>query len=77
MTAKRSDPSESDLPARLSQPAQRARAGAGIQSLKQLTRFSETEIKRLHGIGPNAMKQLHEALGARGLSFAAEKKNKA
>jgi hypothetical protein len=77
MTAKRSDQSQSDLPAKLSQPAQRALAGAGIRSLKQLTRFSEAEIKKLHGIGPNAMKQLNEALAARGLSFAVEKKKKA
>jgi DNA-directed RNA polymerase alpha subunit len=77
MTAKRSDQSKSDLPAKLSQPAQRALAGAGIKSLKQLTRFSEPEIKKLHGIGPNAMNQLNEALAARGLSFAVEKKKKA
>ena len=77
MTVKRNDSSGSDLPAKLSQPAQRALAGAGIKSLKQLTQFSEAEIKKLHGIGPNAMKQLNEALAARGLSFAVEKKNKA
>jgi len=74
VTAKRSDQSESDLPAKLSQPAQRALAGAGIKSLKQLTRFNEAEIKKLHGIGPNAMKQLHEALTAKGYSFAEKKK---
>ena len=73
MTVKRSDPSESDLPARLSQPAQRALAGAGIKNLKQLTKFSEAEIKKLHGIGPNAIKQLHAALAAKGLSFAEKK----
>ena len=76
MITKRSDHSESDLPTKLSQPAQRALAGAGIKSLKQLTKFSEAEIKKLHGIGPNAIKQLREALAARGLSFAAEKKAK-
>ena len=76
MTAKPSNQSESDLPTKLSQPAQRALAGAGIKSLKQLTKFSEAEIKKLHGIGPNAIKQLHAALAARGLSFAAEKKGK-
>jgi len=77
MKAKRLDPSQSDFLAKLSQPAQRALAGAGIKSLKQLTGFREAEIKKLHGIGPNAMKQLHEALAARGLSFAAEQKSKA
>jgi len=59
---------QSDLP-KLSAPAQRALAGAGIQNLKQLTKFSEAEIKQLHGIGPNALKQLRSALKAKGLSF--------
>ena len=54
---------------RLAQPAQRALAGAGIQSLEQLAHFSETEIRQLHGIGPNALDQLREVLEARGLSF--------
>ena len=63
---------ENDLP-RLAQPAQRALAGAGIQHLQQLTKFSEAEIKRLHGIGPNALKSLHRALAEKGLSFANKK----
>ena len=59
---------QSDLP-RLAAPAHRALAGAGIQNLQQLTKFSEAEIKQLHGIGPNALKQLRSALKAKGLSF--------
>lgn len=62
---------ESDLPAGLAAPARRALAGAGIRRLEQLTRMSEAELKDLHGIGPNALRQLREALAARGLSFAA------
>jgi len=76
MTVKRNAQSESDLPAKLSQPAQRALAGAGIKNLKQLTKFSEAEIKQLHGIGPNAINQLRSALAAKGLSFADKKKSK-
>ena len=64
---------ESDLPAKLAQPARRALAGAGIQRLEQLSQFSLAEIKRLHGIGPNALEQLSRALAEKGLSFAAEK----
>ena len=64
--------STSDLP-KLSAPAQRALAGAGIQNLKQLSTFSEKQIKNLHGIGPNALKELQNALQAKGLSFAKEK----
>lgn len=68
---------ESDLPIGLSAPARRALVGAGYLRLEQLTRVSEKEIKRLHGIGPNALKQLNHALGAKGLSFADEKSRKA
>lgn len=65
---------ESDLPAKLGAPAERALAGAGIKTLKQLTKFSEAEIKQLHGVGPNALGKLRQALAGRGLSFAKEKK---
>ncbi len=61
---------ESDLPIKLAQPARRALAAAGIQRLEQLTRFSEAQVKQLHGIGPNALNQLRQALAARGLAFA-------
>jgi DNA-directed RNA polymerase alpha subunit len=76
MTVKRSDQSESDFPARLSQPALRALSGAGIKNLKQLSKFSESEIKKLHGMGPNGINQLRVALAAKGLSFADKKKSK-
>jgi DNA repair protein RadC len=64
---------KNDLPEELAAPAQRALAGARIQNLNQLSKFSETEIKQMHGIGPNALKQLRNALNASGLSFASEK----
>ena len=67
---------ESDLPIGLSAPARRALVGAGYLRLEQLTKVSEKEIKRLHGIGPNALKQLSHALGTQGLSFADEKSKK-
>lgn len=73
MNSKINHQSESDLP-KLSAPAQRALAGAGIQRLEQLTKFTEAEIKRLHGIGPNALAELCRALGAKGLSFAVVEK---
>jgi hypothetical protein len=62
----------SDLP-KLAAPAQRALAAAGVQRLEHLTKFSDVEIKQWHGIGPNALAQLHRALKKRGLSFAANK----
>jgi len=64
---------ESDLPIDLSRPAQRALHEAGYLRLEQLTKVSETELKQLHGIGPNAIKKLRHALDAKGLSFAEAK----
>ena len=73
---KQNDQRKSDLPEKLGSPAQRALANAGIQNLKQLTKFREAEIKQLHGIGPNAMDKLHRALKAKGLSFANKEQKK-
>jgi hypothetical protein len=62
-------PPGSDLPEKIGQPAHRALAGAGIQTLAQLSNFSEAEIKNLHGVGPNAIGKLRQALAEKGLAF--------
>lgn len=59
-----------DLPAKLSKPAQRALANAGIKSLKQLSGFTESEIKKLHGIGPDALKKIDAAFKEKGLKYS-------
>jgi hypothetical protein len=59
---------ESDLP-KLAAPARRALAHAGYTHLEQLADVSELEISGLHGMGPNALGALREALAQRGLSF--------
>ena len=64
---------DSDLAVQLAAPARRALTQAGYVRLEQLTRVSEAELKQLHGIGPNAIKQLRSALSANGLSFAEKK----
>ena len=63
---------ESDLP-RLASPARRALAGAGYSRLEQFTEVSEDEIMELHGMGPNAMAKLRQAMAEKGLSFAGRK----
>jgi len=55
---------------RLAAPAQRALTGAGYTTLEQLAKTSEAKVRELHGIGPNALKVLHAALAANGMSFA-------
>jgi hypothetical protein len=62
---------ENDLP-KLSAPADRALAAAGVKHLKDLTKFSEAEVKKWHGIGPNALEQLRRALQEQDLSFRKE-----
>ncbi len=63
----------SGLP-KLAAPAVRALQGAGITSLKQLTKVSEDELMQLHGMGKNALGTLRDALKERGLSFREPKK---
>jgi len=67
---------ESDLPIGLSAPARRALVGAGYSRLEQLSRVSEAELKKLHGVGPKAINLLRSALDAKGLSFADGKSEK-
>jgi hypothetical protein len=59
---------KTDLP-KLAAPARRALLGAGYTRLEQLAEVSESEVMKLHGMGPNALRVLREALEQRGLSF--------
>jgi hypothetical protein len=62
---------ESDgFPPKLAKPAQRALAQAGYTRLEQLSKVTEAELAKLHGMGPKAIGQLREALTAVGKSFA-------
>jgi predicted flap endonuclease-1-like 5' DNA nuclease len=50
-------------------PAQRALAGAGYTELTQLAGAPQAELKKLHGMGPKALRILQEALQEQGLSL--------
>lgn len=73
----RKEAQESNLPAGMGAPAMRALAAAGITNLEQLTHFREIDIKKLHGVGPNAMNKLRAAMAEKGLSYADAEKPKA
>jgi uncharacterized protein YdhG (YjbR/CyaY superfamily) len=60
-----------DFP-KLGAPAERALVSAGYVRLEQLTKLTEADLSRLHGMGPNALGRLRVALKSRGLSFAQE-----
>ncbi|KPL79509.1 helix-hairpin-helix domain-containing protein [Herpetosiphon geysericola] len=61
-----------DFPPKLSRPAYRALLHAGYTSLAQLTQVTTLELGKLHGMGPKGIRQLREALAAKGLTFADE-----
>ena len=53
----------------LGAPARRALEGAGIKTLAQLARRTESELLDLHGFGPSSLPKLRAALAERGLAF--------
>ena len=70
MTTPADDAPRSDLPRAIGRPATRALHLAGHTRLDDLTRVHETELLRLHGVGPGAIRVLRAALAERGQSFA-------
>ncbi len=53
----------------LSAPARRALENKGIKTVKQLARFSETDILALHGMGKTSLPKLRTELKKAGLHF--------
>ena len=54
---------------KLSAPARRALSGAGYTRLDELVEVSESDLKKIHGMGPTAIAALRAALDESGLSF--------
>jgi predicted flap endonuclease-1-like 5' DNA nuclease len=58
-----------NLPDGLAQPALRALAAAGINALTDFAKFTESDLAKLHGIGPNALIKIKKSLAEQGLTF--------
>jgi DNA uptake protein ComE-like DNA-binding protein len=58
------------LPKNIGAPATRALASAGYTTLPQLANVPAAELKKLHGVGPKALRLLQEALEQHGLSLS-------
>ena len=54
-------------------PAQRALARAGYKGLGQLSKITEGELAKLHGMGPKALTLLRARLAEQGGAFAKPK----
>ena len=55
-----------NLPRNIGAPATRALTAAGYSSLEQLNGVPATELEKLHGVGPRAIRLLEEALREHG-----------
>ena len=56
---------------KLSRPAQRALAEAGIVTFADLAGWLRKDVAALHGIGPKSFVELDPAMAARGLDYRA------
>lgn len=53
----------------LAAPARRALESKGINTIEQLSKYSEEEILQLHGMGKSSIPKLKNALQEKGLEF--------
>jgi hypothetical protein len=56
----------------MSAPARRALESEGITTLRQLSKWTETELLQLHGMGPGSLPKLRSILKSEGLQFKNE-----
>jgi len=50
-------------------PARRALIDAGLTELTQLSKWARVDLASLHGMGPNALMKIDDALKISGFSF--------
>lgn len=76
MKSKNPEGLKTDFPSGMGKVAPRELENAGYTKLQQLTKVTETELLKIHGVGPKAVGMLREALKAKGMSFAMANKPK-
>lgn len=60
---------KSSFLSKLSSPARSALVHEGINTLQELSTYTEKEILKIHGIGPASMPTMRTLLAEEGLSF--------
>jgi predicted RecB family nuclease len=53
----------------LAAPARRALEGAGLTTPAKVAKYTEAQVRELHGMGPHALSKLRAALAREGLGF--------
>jgi uncharacterized protein YdhG (YjbR/CyaY superfamily) len=74
MSAKTPEGLKTEFPTSMGKVAPRELANAGYTRLKQLTKVSEAELLKIHGVGPKAIRILREELKEKGMSFGTASK---
>ncbi|MGG0720228.1 RNA polymerase alpha subunit C-terminal domain-containing protein [Robertmurraya massiliosenegalensis] len=60
---------QSGFLSKLSSPARNALIHEGIETLQELSKYTEKEILKLHGVGPASIPSLRASLEEEGLEF--------
>lgn len=60
---------ESGFLSKLSSPARNALIHEGVNTLQELSKFTEKEILKIHGIGPASIPTMKKSLEEEGVSF--------
>lgn len=68
-TCNKENKQESGFLLKLSSPARSALVHEGIDTLQKLSKYSEKEILKIHGIGPASLPVMRNLLKEEGLSF--------
>ena len=61
---------DAGLPGSIGAPATRALTAAGYTELRQLANVPAAELRKLHGVGPKALRLLQDALAEQGMSLS-------
>ena len=69
MTPIRKAQNPNEFLSQLAAPARRALESQGITTVSTLSRWTETDIRKLHGMGPSTIPKLRAALKQAGLKF--------
>ncbi|KOP71013.1 RNA polymerase alpha subunit C-terminal domain-containing protein [Cytobacillus solani] len=68
-TCDKANKPQSGFLSKLSSPARNALVHKGIDTLQELSNYTEKEILKLHGIGPASLPIMRRSLQEEGLSF--------
>jgi len=71
-SSKKTSATDADLLPKISAPARRVLEAKGIKNLRQLSKYSASELLELHGFGPSSIPIIEKALKQAGLKLKSD-----